>query len=77
MKNQRNLRIYRHWAPLYDAWIPLLYSRARQHAIAVLNPQRGERLLIPGIGTGLDLPHLPADISITGVDYSPDMLGRV
>ena len=77
MQNQRNLRIYRYWAPLYDAWIPLLSGRARQHAIGVLNPQPGERLLIPGIGTGLDLPHLPHGISITGVDYSPDMLARI
>jgi ubiquinone/menaquinone biosynthesis C-methylase UbiE len=77
MKNQRNLRIYRYWAPLYDAWVPLLSGRARQHAIGMLNPQPGERLLIPGIGTGLDLPHLPHGISITGVDYSPDMLARI
>ena len=42
----------------------------------MLNPQPGERLVIPGIGTGLDLPHLPAGVLITGVDYSPDMLSR-
>jgi len=31
-------------------------------------------LLIPGIGTGLDLLYLPANVSVTGVDFSPAML---
>lgn len=77
MQNQNNLRIYRYWAPFYDIWIPLLYGRARRRAIGMLNPQPGERLLIPGIGTGLDLAHLPASVLVTGVDYSSDMLGQV
>lgn len=76
MKNQSNLRIYRYWAPFYDIWIPLLYGRARQRAIGMLNLQPGERLLIPGIGTGLDLPHITDGLSITGIDYSPAMLEK-
>ncbi len=31
-------------------------------------------MLIPGIGTGLDLLYLPANVSVTGVDFSPAML---
>lgn len=76
MNNQRNLQIYRLWASVYDALIPLLYGRARRHAIALLDLQPGERLLIPGIGTGLDLPHLPAGVAVVGADLSPDMLAK-
>ncbi|MCO6453516.1 MAG: methyltransferase domain-containing protein [Caldilineales bacterium] len=76
MNNQRNLQIYRLWAFVYDAWIPLLYGRARRRAVTLLDLQPGERLLIPGIGTGLDLPHIPAGVSIVGADLSPDMLAK-
>ena len=76
MDNQHNLKIYRRWAGVYDAWMPLLYDRARRRAIETLNLQVGERLLIPGIGTGLDIPHLPTDISVVGGDLSPDMLAK-
>lgn len=74
MNNQRNLKIYRLWALVYDAWIPVLYGRARRRAIALLDLKSGERLLIPGIGTGLDLPHIPSGVSVVGGDLSPDML---
>lgn len=37
---------------------------------------RGERVVLPGVGTGLDLPLLPAGVSAVGVDLSPDMLAR-
>lgn len=76
MNNQRNLQIYHLWAFVYDTWIPLLYGRARRRAIALLDLQPGERLLIPGIGTGLDLPHIPTGVSIVGADLSPDMLAK-
>jgi ubiquinone/menaquinone biosynthesis C-methylase UbiE len=36
--------------------------------------QPGERLLISGVGTGLDLSAVPAGVDVTGVDISPDML---
>lgn len=76
MNNQRNLQIYRVWAFVYDTWIPLLYGRARRRAIALLKLQPGERLLISGIGTGLDLPHILTGVSIVGTDLSPDMLAK-
>ncbi|NOY98407.1 MAG: methyltransferase domain-containing protein [Chloroflexi bacterium] len=76
MDNQRNLKIYRLWSFVYDAWIPVLYGRARRRAIAMLDLRSGERLLIPGVGTGLDLPHIPPGVSVVGVDLSPDMLAK-
>ena len=32
--------------------------------------------MLPGVGTGLDLPLLPPGVSAVGVDVSPDMLAR-
>src|SRR5690606_22830656 len=37
----------------------------------------GDRVLIAGAGTGLDLEHLPADVTITAVDVTPAMLDRL
>lgn len=76
MNNQRNRQIYRLWALVYDSWIPFFYGRTRRRAIELLGLQTGEHLLIPGIGTGLDLPHIPAGVSILGADLSPDMLTK-
>ncbi|MCP4539578.1 MAG: methyltransferase domain-containing protein [Chloroflexi bacterium] len=76
MNNQRNRRIYRLYAPIYDLFFKTISDRPRQRAIQMLRLQPGERLLISGIGTGLDLAHLPADVSVTGVDLSPAMLEK-
>jgi phosphatidylethanolamine/phosphatidyl-N-methylethanolamine N-methyltransferase len=76
MNNQDNLQIYHAWAPVYDACIRSFTRQARQKAINLLELQPGEWLLIPGIGTGLDLPHIPVGISVTGIDFSADMLAK-
>ena len=42
----------------------------------LLDLQPGERVLLAGVGTGADLPFLPAGVEAIGVDLSPDMLAR-
>lgn len=69
-----NQSIYRWYAPVYDAIFGAVLQRARRRALALLDPQPGERLLIPGVGTGLDLPMLPAGVQVTAGDISPEML---
>lgn len=76
MNNPGNLRTYRLWAPIYDWIMRPVYQRARRRSLAVLDPRPGERVLIPGIGTGLDLPLLPDGVIVTGVDLSPAMLDK-
>jgi ubiquinone/menaquinone biosynthesis C-methylase UbiE len=51
-------------------------GHARRRSIAVLAPRAGERVLIVGVGTGLDLPHLPPHASYEAVDLTPAMLRR-
>ncbi len=76
MENRRNLAIYRRWAPVYDWVMRPLYGGARRRAIALLALQPGEEVLIPGVGTGLDLPLLPPGVRITAIDLSPAMLAQ-
>ena len=76
MDNQRNLTIYRLYAPLYDAVIGRVFDQARRRAIALLRLQPGERLLLSGAGTGLDLPLVPPGVRVTAVDLSRPMLQK-
>ncbi len=74
MKNSINRTIYRLWAPAYDFVFGPLFARERQKAIALLDLNPSDTLLIPGLGTGLDLPYLPHASQIIGGDYSWSML---
>jgi phosphatidylethanolamine/phosphatidyl-N-methylethanolamine N-methyltransferase len=74
MNNQDTLAIYRLYAPIYDSFMRPFTDAARQRAIELLALQPGERLLIPGIGTGLDLPYVPDNVYITATDLSSAML---
>ncbi|MDP2842560.1 MAG: methyltransferase domain-containing protein [Acetobacterium sp.] len=76
MDDQRNLKIYRTWAPIYDSVMRPVYGAARRRAIELLNLQAGEKVLIPGVGTGLDLPIIPPGVQVTGIDLTPAMLEK-
>jgi ubiquinone/menaquinone biosynthesis C-methylase UbiE len=76
MTNRRNQFIYRIWAPIYDSTVNRLFMAGRKRAIELLVLHSGERVLLLGIGTGADLPLLPAGIDVTGIDLSPEMLAK-
>jgi hypothetical protein len=65
MTNRRNTLVYRLWAPFYDAGSDLFFRPGRVQAMRTLAPAPGERVLIPGVGTGADLPFLPAGVKVT------------
>jgi ubiquinone/menaquinone biosynthesis C-methylase UbiE len=69
-----NQALYHQFAPFYDRLFDITYAGARRRAVALLDAQPGEKLLISGVGTGLDLPQIPADVQVTAVDISVDML---
>jgi phosphatidylethanolamine/phosphatidyl-N-methylethanolamine N-methyltransferase len=69
-------RIYTLWAPIYDPIWERLFRRPRTRTIELLAMQPGESLLIVGIGTGQDIPCLPQNIQVTGIDLNADMLAR-
>jgi ubiquinone/menaquinone biosynthesis C-methylase UbiE len=70
---------YTVWAPVYDAiaQAPAGFDAARRRSIDRLRLAPGQRVLVVGAGTGLDLPHLPEDVEIAAIDVTPAMLRRL
>jgi ubiquinone/menaquinone biosynthesis C-methylase UbiE len=62
-------------APFYDAAIDRATRAARRHSLAAL-PAAPGRVLLAGVGTGLDLPHLPPQHHYVGIDLTHAMLRR-
>jgi phosphatidylethanolamine/phosphatidyl-N-methylethanolamine N-methyltransferase len=74
--NRWNRIRYTLWAPVYN--FPLLiFTARRRRAIELASIRAGERVLIVGAGTGLDLDHLPRQASITAIDITPAMITRL
>jgi ubiquinone/menaquinone biosynthesis C-methylase UbiE len=76
-KNGSNRRKYRWLAAIYDRTVKNPFfeqARRRQFDLAQIRPH--DRVLIVGIGTGLDLPYLPAEAEKVGIDLSSEMLAR-
>lgn len=76
MTNRWNQFIYHLWPPIYDATVGRFFFPGRKRAMELLNLQPGERVLLVGVGTGADLLLLPAGVTATGIDLSPDMLAK-
>jgi phosphatidylethanolamine/phosphatidyl-N-methylethanolamine N-methyltransferase len=69
---------YTIWAPWYDALVAAAdFGESRRRAIGHLALADGDRLLIVGAGTGLDLDYLPSGLNITAIDVTPAMLNRL
>lgn len=71
-----NIKVYDRAGFLYDAVIGPLSREARDRAVVSLNLPPEGRLLVAGVGSGLDLPHLPRGVRGVGVDLSEGMLRR-
>lgn len=63
-------------APLYDGVVERAFRHARRDSLRALPTQSGLRILIDGIGTGLDLPLLPPGNDYVGTDLTHAMLRR-
>ncbi len=66
---------YRRWAPFYDATFGRLVEAGVVQTTVRANAFSGKLLEI-GVGTGLALPHYKAQLAVTGIDLSSDMLDR-
>jgi ubiquinone/menaquinone biosynthesis C-methylase UbiE len=63
-------------APLYDAFVKAPLERVRAENLRGLASSAPGRVLLSGVGTGLDLPHLPGSHEYVGVDLTRAMLRR-
>ena len=69
---------YTVWAPVYDAIAGAAgFDEARRRSIERLRLRAGDRVLIVGAGTGLDLPYLPSTVDLVAIDVTPAMLKRL
>lgn len=67
---------YTLWAPIYDRVVEKPTRGARQRSLERLGNVEGQSILIVGLGTGLDLPHLPQGGDYHGLDLTPAMLKK-
>jgi ubiquinone/menaquinone biosynthesis C-methylase UbiE len=66
---------YTVWAPAYDTIARAAgFDAARRLSIDRLRLASGDRVLIVGAGTGLDLDFLPSNVDVTAIDVTPAML---
>jgi ubiquinone/menaquinone biosynthesis C-methylase UbiE len=66
---------YTVWAPAYDAVARAAgFDGARRLSIDRLRVASGDRVLIVGAGTGLDLEFLPSNAHVSAIDVTPAML---
>lgn len=64
---------YRLIAPFYDSFLASATRVARERSLGHL-PAKPARVLLAGVGTGLDLPLLPRQHAYIGLDLSAAML---
>ena len=70
----RQKRVWDKAAPSYDRQIALFEKNWFAGGREWLGERARGRVLEVAIGTGRDLPHYPADVTITGIELSPAML---
>lgn len=73
--NTWNRLRYGLYAPIYDL-VARRLDRGRRRSIEALGLQPGERVLIPGCGTGLDFESLPPGLRVVAGDLSPAMVRK-
>jgi ubiquinone/menaquinone biosynthesis C-methylase UbiE len=73
--NQLRLRAYAKDASRFDKQMGFCERRVfgTEHRAWTCSQATGDTLEV-AIGTGLNLPHYPADVRLTGLDLSPEML---
>jgi SAM-dependent methyltransferase len=68
--------VYTLWAPLYNV-LTRGFRKRRRRSVEAAGIEPGERVLLVGAGTGLDLDFIPRGARITAVDTTPAMLQRL
>ena len=63
-------------APFYDPLIARASRAMRAENLRPLQQLNDKEVLLMGIGSGLDIPHLPPGNRYTGIDLTPAMLAR-
>ena len=70
------IRTYRLFSGSYDIVFGPVFHPGRKEAVRIANDRPGQHILEVGVGTGLSLPHFRADLRVTGIDVSEEMLAK-
>lgn len=63
-------------APVYDSLVSGPLDFYRKKSLSRIKDAKNKKILINGIGSGLDIPHLSGNASYIGTDITPAMLNR-
>ena len=74
--NRFNRLRYSLYVPLYDR-VAGLFAGWRRRSIGLLAPRAGERVLLLGAGSGLDLDYLMMQPELCTIDITPAMIKRL
>ncbi|MBF0515863.1 MAG: methyltransferase domain-containing protein [Nitrospirae bacterium] len=75
MKNAVKLLSFNTFIPVFYPALMLPIRPWRSKAIKMLDFHTGDRVIVPGVGSGHDISSIPKDVHIDGVDISDVMLG--
>jgi ubiquinone/menaquinone biosynthesis C-methylase UbiE len=67
---------YTLYTPVYDL-VAKHFATYRQRSIQLLDIQEGQKVLLIGAGTGLDLPYINSQANITATDITPSMISSL
>ena len=69
---------YTLFAPFYDTLVSGVFDSLRKSSLEELRrlPLSDSKILLSGIGTGLDLPYLPPGPEYVGIDLTPAMINK-
>jgi phosphatidylethanolamine/phosphatidyl-N-methylethanolamine N-methyltransferase len=67
---------YARWAPVYDMTFGAITGAGRRRAVEFVNRAGGPDVLEVGVGTGLSLAKYARHLSVTGIDFSEEMLAK-
>jgi len=76
MREAITSRTYDVWSKVYDHTFGALVHKRQKRAVEQLPLRPGDRVLDIGVGTGMTLPHYPANVQVIGLDLSAGMLAK-
>jgi phosphatidylethanolamine/phosphatidyl-N-methylethanolamine N-methyltransferase len=75
MDQQHIEKSYVWWSRVYDRTFGAVTNAGRRRAAGIVTGFGGSVLEV-GVGTGLALPHYGPGVTVTGIDFSADMLAK-
>src|SRR5262245_50633471 len=75
LTNRLTVSVYSRLAPFYDVLFGAILQPGRRSAVARMQGRR-VRVLVVGVGTGLNVPLYQPDYRVTGIDLSGAMLQK-